>query len=150
MFMTMADRTQSDDIPTAKPSTAPLPVPTKENDWLGFCQSAIKLQNGDRKVSRAINKEGRVVCRFTKSSLQGALKKRTDYGAAFAASGVTTYYCSSKGCAYQGHVSVDFVWKTVMKDDRLGLKVRWAFLGMYLSNFWLGGSYHHAGMANAR
>ena len=63
-------------------------------------------------------------------NLQGALKKRTDYGAAFAASGVTTYYCSSKGCAYQGHVSVDFVWKTVMKDDRLGLKVRWAFLGM--------------------
>lgn len=28
-----------------------------------------------------------------------------------------------------GHVSVDFVWKAVMKDERLGLKVRWAFLG---------------------
>lgn len=50
---------QSDDIPTAKPSTAPLPVPTKENDWLGFCQSAIKLQNGDRKVNQAINYAGR-------------------------------------------------------------------------------------------
>lgn len=62
---------------------------------------------------------------------QGALKKRTDYGAAFAASGVTTYYCSSKGCNYQGHVSIDFVWKAVMKDDRIGLKVRWAFLGMF-------------------
>ncbi|KAK3052956.1 hypothetical protein LTR09_006020 [Extremus antarcticus] len=90
-----------------KMSSVPLPVPTKENDWLGFCQSAVKLQNGDRK---------------------GALRKRTDYGAAFAASGVTTYYCSSKGCAYQGHVSIDFVWKTVMRDEKLGLKVRWAFL----------------------
>ena len=47
----MADRKQYDDAPTAKPSAAPLPVPTKENDWLGFCQSAIKLQNGDRKVA---------------------------------------------------------------------------------------------------
>jgi hypothetical protein len=60
---------------------------------------------------------------------QSSLKKRTDYGAAFAASGVTTYYCSQKGCSYQGHVSVDFVWKAVMKDDKLGLRVRWAFLG---------------------
>lgn len=60
---------------------------------------------------------------------QGSLKKRTDYGAAFAASGVTTYYCSQRGCQYMGHVSVDFVWKAVMKDERLGLKVRWAFLG---------------------
>lgn len=29
-----------------------------------------------------------------------------------------------------GHVSIDFVWKAVMKDERLGLKLRWAFLGM--------------------
>ncbi|KAF2481311.1 hypothetical protein BDY17DRAFT_301080 [Neohortaea acidophila] len=84
-----------------------LPVATKENEWLGFCPSAVKLQNGDRR---------------------GSLKKRTDYGAAFAASGVTTYYCSQKGCMYMGHVSIDFVWKAVMKDERLGLKLRWAFL----------------------
>lgn len=31
-----------------------------------------------------------------------------------------------------GHVSIDFVWKAVMKDEKLGLKVRWAFLGMFL------------------
>lgn len=60
---------------------------------------------------------------------QGALKKRTDYQSAFAATGISTYYCSAKGCLYAGHVSVDFVWKAVMKDERLGLKVRWAFLG---------------------
>ena len=47
----ISDQRQSDDFAIAKPSTAPLPVPTKENDWLGFCQSAIKLQNGDRKVN---------------------------------------------------------------------------------------------------
>ncbi|KAK5165899.1 uncharacterized protein LTR77_008823 [Saxophila tyrrhenica] len=94
-------------VDDGKMSSAPLPVPTKENDWLGFCQSAVKLQNGDRR---------------------GSLKKRTDYGAAFAASGVTTYYCSAKGCAYQGHVSVDMVWKVVMRDEKLGLKVRWGFL----------------------
>ena len=50
-LLNMSNQLQSDDIPTAKPSTAPLPVPSKENDWLGFCQSAIKLQNGDRKVN---------------------------------------------------------------------------------------------------
>jgi hypothetical protein len=50
-LLNMSNQLQSDDIPTAKPSAAPLPVPTKENDWLGFCQSAIKLQNGDRKVN---------------------------------------------------------------------------------------------------
>lgn len=27
-----------------------LPVPTKENNWLGFCPSAVKLQNGDKRV----------------------------------------------------------------------------------------------------
>ena len=47
----VSDSLQYDDVPTAKPSAAPLPVPGKDNDWLGFCQSAIKLQNGDRKVS---------------------------------------------------------------------------------------------------
>jgi len=30
-----------------------------------------------------------------------------------------------------GHVSVELVWRAVMKDERLGLKVRWAFLGTY-------------------
>jgi hypothetical protein len=38
---------QSDDT---KGGAQPLPVPTKENDWLGFCPSAVKLQNGDRRV----------------------------------------------------------------------------------------------------
>ena len=85
-----------------------LPNPTKENDWLGFCPGAVKLQNGDKK---------------------GALKKRTDYHDSFSASGVTTYICAEKKCAFQGHVSVDFVWKMVMKDETLGLQCRWAFLG---------------------
>ena len=87
----------------------PAYIPCKENDWLGFCPSAVKLQNGDKKNS---------------------LKKRTDYHDSFAATGVSTYRCSEKGCAFQGHVSVDFVWKAVMKDAQLGLQCRWAFLGM--------------------
>lgn len=32
---------------------AVMPAPSKENDWLGFCASAIKLQNGDKKVRHA-------------------------------------------------------------------------------------------------
>lgn len=32
---------------------AVMPVPSKDNDWLGFCISAIKLQNGDKKVRTA-------------------------------------------------------------------------------------------------
>ncbi|KAK3069596.1 hypothetical protein LTR53_013558 [Teratosphaeriaceae sp. CCFEE 6253] len=82
-------------------------TPTKDNDWLGFCPAAVKLQNGDKKTS---------------------LKKRTDYHDSFSASGVSTFRCAEKGCAFQGHVSVDFVWKVVMKDEKLGLQCRWAFL----------------------
>ncbi|KAK0808311.1 hypothetical protein LTR91_015149 [Friedmanniomyces endolithicus] len=84
-----------------------IPTPCKENEFLGFCPSAVKLQNGDKKTS---------------------LKKRTDYHDSFAATGVTTFRCAEKGCAFQGHVSVDFVWKVVMKDEKLGLQCRWAFL----------------------
>ena len=86
-----------------------LPTPCKENDWLGFCPAAVKLQSGDRKTS---------------------LKKRTDYHDSFSAAGVTTYRCAEKGCLFGGHVSVDFVWKVVMKDEKLGLQCRWLFLGM--------------------
>ncbi|EMC96019.1 hypothetical protein BAUCODRAFT_513401 [Baudoinia panamericana UAMH 10762] len=83
------------------------PAPSKDNDYLGFCPSAIKLQHGDRR---------------------GALKKRTEYHDSFSTSGVSTYICSTKGCLFQGHVSVDFVWKVVMKDEQLGLQCRWSFL----------------------
>jgi len=30
--------------------SAVLPVAAKDNNWLGFCPAAIKLQNGDKKV----------------------------------------------------------------------------------------------------
>ena len=62
--------------------------------------------------------------------MKGALKKRTDYHDSFSASGVTTLTCSNKGCAFSGHISVDFLWKVVQTDNNLGLKCRWAFLGM--------------------
>ena len=65
--------------------------------------------------------------------LKGALKKRTDYHDAFSASGVVTLTCSNKGCAFSGHISVDFLWKVVQTDNNLGLKCRWAFLGMPFS-----------------
>jgi len=35
-----------EDVRTA----AVMPVPSKENDFLGFCMHAVKLQNGDKKV----------------------------------------------------------------------------------------------------
>lgn len=63
--------------------------------------------------------------------MQGALKKRTDYHDSFSASGVTTLTCANKGCAFSGHISVDFLWKVVQTDNNLGLKCRWAFLGMW-------------------
>ena len=49
----MADRFKSDHDDGNQVAPAALPTPAKENDWLGFCQSAIKLQNGDRKVRLA-------------------------------------------------------------------------------------------------
>lgn len=61
--------------------------------------------------------------------LKGALKKRTDYHDSFSTSGVTTLTCANKGCAFSGHISVDFLWKVVQTDNNLGLKCRWAFLG---------------------
>ncbi|KAK5115494.1 hypothetical protein LTR62_001153 [Meristemomyces frigidus] len=82
-------------------------LPSKDNDFLGFCPSAVKLQNGDRKNS---------------------LKKRTDYQDSYSSSGVSTFCCADKKCAFQSHVSVDFVWKVVQKDQDLGLQCRWAFL----------------------
>lgn len=52
----MADGEQAETLTEdSENEGAPLPVPTKENNWLGFCQSAVKLQNGDRKVGGSIS-----------------------------------------------------------------------------------------------
>lgn len=83
-----------------------IPIATKDNEWLGFCPCAVKLQQGDRK---------------------GALRKQTNYTDSYSSSGINLYYCAQKGCSFQSHVSVDFVWKVAMKTEELG--VRWAFLG---------------------
>ena len=50
-FMGLTDLIQPDEHASSTPTLHELPVPTKENDWLGFCHSAMKLQNGDRKVT---------------------------------------------------------------------------------------------------
>ncbi|KAF2859596.1 hypothetical protein K470DRAFT_258774 [Piedraia hortae CBS 480.64] len=82
-------------------------LPTRENNWLGFCPCAVKLQNGDKK---------------------GALKRRTEFQDSYSASGLTTYRCAEKGCAFQGHSSIDYVWKASVRFDQRGLQCRWAFL----------------------
>lgn len=107
-----------------------LPTLSKDNDWLGFCPSAVKLQNGDRKVC-ATTIYALMSSQTCTDVEQGALKKRTDYVDHFSTSGISSYSCSAKGCAFQGHVSVDFAWKVVMKVKGLGLQCRWAFLGSY-------------------
>lgn len=47
LFVRLTMSQHIEDVRTA----AVMPVPSKDNDWLGFCMHAVKLQNGDKKVS---------------------------------------------------------------------------------------------------
>lgn len=79
--------------------------PSTENNFLGFCKGAVKLQNGDRK---GLNK-----CRDYMYSAQ---------------SGVYYLACSVSKCAFAGKYNPNIIWDKVWVDNAKGLKFRWPFL----------------------
>lgn len=86
-----------------------VPTPTPENNYLGFCKNAVRLQNGDKT----------------------ALEKQNEH--AYSRSGyssVTISYlaCKSSKCSFMGQLKADKIWERVWKDEKLGIKWRWAFL----------------------
>ncbi|KAK3071022.1 hypothetical protein LTR53_009418 [Teratosphaeriaceae sp. CCFEE 6253] len=112
---TMTDRSPSTASPSfvgcapAHVGSAAVPTPIPENDYLGFCKSAWKLQNGDRK----------------------AMQKTKEFNE-FSRSGWSPniYYlaCSSSKCVFAGHMPVDKIWDKVWTVEARGLRFRWAFL----------------------
>lgn len=90
-------------------SSVAIPTPMPENNFLGFCKNAVRLQNGDK----------------------GALDKHTEH--AYSRSGyasATVHYlaCKSGKCSFMGQLKADKIWDRVWKDEALGVKWRWAFL----------------------
>lgn len=87
-------------------TTTPILNPTPENDYLGFCKSAWKLQNGDRK----------------------GMQKCKEFNDGWSQSNVYYLACAHSKCAFAGHISLDKIWDKVWTVEDKGLKFRWAFL----------------------
>ncbi|KAK0305607.1 hypothetical protein LTR01_006754 [Friedmanniomyces endolithicus] len=83
-----------------------VPTPTPENQYLGYCKSAWRLQNGDRK----------------------AMTRCKEFNDGWSQSSVYYLACSSSKCAFAGHINVDQIWDKVWTVDSKGLKFRWSFL----------------------
>ena len=79
--------------------------PSADNNFLGFCKGAVKLQNGDRK----------------------GLTKCKDYMYS-AQSNVYYLACSASKCAFAGHYNPNIIWDKVWVDKPKGIKFRWPFL----------------------
>ena len=89
-----------------------MPRPTPDNNYLGFCKNAVRLQNGDRK---------------------GAFEKRKEIHDAYSRTGyshpsVQYLACTSTKCCFAGYQKLDTIWDKVWTDESKGLKFRWAFL----------------------
>ena len=82
-----------------------IPHPSAENEYLGFCKGAWRLQNGDKK---ALNK-----CKDFRYSAQA-----------------NVYYlaCAASKCAFAGHYNPSIIWDRVWAVEAKGLKFRWPFL----------------------
>ena len=91
-----------------QPSSACMPTP--ENDYLGFCKSAWRLQNGDRK----------------------GMRKQASYdsgGGALYYSHVQILACAGKNCVFaSGNLNIDLIWDKMWTDKHRGLIFRWPFL----------------------
>lgn len=83
-----------------------VPTPTPENDYLGFCKAAWRLQNGDRK----------------------AMQKSKMFNDGWSQSAVHYLSCAHSKCAFAGHIDLDKIWSKVWTDESRGLKFRWSFL----------------------
>ncbi|KAK4898192.1 hypothetical protein LTR27_004199 [Elasticomyces elasticus] len=89
-----------------------VPTPTPENQYLGFCKSAWKLQNGDRKGMHRCKELGDGYSR------NGWAQPDVFYLA-----------CASSKCAFAGkHMNLDKIWTKVFVVEAKGLKFRWSFL----------------------
>lgn len=87
-------------------SSTSIPTPTPENDYLGFCKSAWKLQNGDRAKA------------FTKCK---------EFNDGWSQSNVYFLSCAAK-CAFAGHTPIEKIWTKAWTYEARGIKLRWAFL----------------------
>lgn len=84
-----------------------VPNPTHDNDFLGFCKGAARLQNGDKK----------------------ALEKRKQLNEGWSHHSHAQYLaCCSNKCAFAGHIDINVIMTKVWADEAKGLKFRWPFL----------------------
>ena len=81
-------------------------TPTPENDYLGFCKSAWRLQNGDQK----------------------AMQKFKEFNDGWSQSNVYFLSCTNSKCAFAGRIPLDRIWDKVWTVEAKGIKFRWSFL----------------------
>ncbi|CAK3989038.1 Hypothetical predicted protein [Lecanosticta acicola] len=96
------------------PSTA-IPTPTPENEFLGFCKGAWKLQNGDRKGSMSKCKDVEPWSRHPSAHSAAA----------------SYLACQQQRCAFRSSFSnadVNVIWKKVFTLEAKGIRLRWQFL----------------------
>lgn len=97
------------------PTTASvaIPTPTPENDYLGFCKGAWKLQSGDRK-----------------GALQKLRDNSNDAWSRTGASRPNVFFlsCTHTKCAFAGNIDAAKIWDRVWTSEARGVKMRWAFL----------------------
>ena len=84
----------------------PIANPTPENNYLGFCKSAWRLQNGDRK----------------------AMQKFKEFNDGWSQSNVYFLSCANSKCAFAGQISLDSIWDKVWTVEAQGIRFRWSFL----------------------
>lgn len=87
-------------------TNTPRRASAQENEYLGFCKSAWRLQTGDR----------------------SAMTKCKEFNDGWSQS--TVYYlgCGFKKCAFAGHIAMDRIWGKVWSVEAKGIKFRWPFL----------------------
>jgi hypothetical protein len=87
-------------------SSTALPQPTPENNYLGYCKGAWKLQNGDRK----------------------AMSRCKEFNDGWSQSNVYYLACVNSKCAFSGRINLDVIWSKVWSMEAKGIKLRWQFL----------------------
>lgn len=95
-------------------STA-VPTPNPENEYLGFCKGAWKLQNGDRKGALSKNKE---------------VDPWSRHPGAYA-NAATFLACQTGKCAFRSHFAAmdpETIYSRVFVVESKGIKFRWPFL----------------------
>lgn len=111
----LTHRTNSSSYMSVNPTPKAVPMPTPENDFLGFCKGAWKLQTGDRKGAFSKRGEAEAWSRHA-SSVSNTLQYLT---------------CSHGRCSFRSHFShpnTDYIWNRIFVDADRGLRYRWTFL----------------------